>query len=139
MQVAQIIGKPDLAPAAWVKRLVTLCDHAPPTPANVVRRVLEAELGQSMEEVFERFDLDVLGSASIAQVTLSTMSYLPIFYGKVEPQLCSSTMVIFLPLHMLCSVSLCVCVLIDSASMCLPKYHSHKVVESCKVKPKPLP
>ncbi|KAK1363238.1 AarF domain-containing kinase [Heracleum sosnowskyi] len=68
LKVAQIIGKPDLAPAPWVKRLVTLCDHAPPTPANVVRCVLEAELGQSMEEVFERFDLDALGSASIAQV-----------------------------------------------------------------------
>ncbi|KAK1363294.1 hypothetical protein POM88_038855 [Heracleum sosnowskyi] len=67
LKVAQIIGKPDLAPAAWVKRLVTLCDQALPTPANVVRGVLEAALGQSMEEVFEMFDLDALGSAWIAQ------------------------------------------------------------------------
>nr|XP_016489287.1 PREDICTED: uncharacterized protein slr0889-like [Nicotiana tabacum] len=68
LKVAQIVGKPDLAPAAWVKRLVTLCDQAPATPYNVVRAVLEKELGQSIDELFEYFDKDPLGSASIAQV-----------------------------------------------------------------------
>ncbi|KAL3631666.1 hypothetical protein CASFOL_024650 [Castilleja foliolosa] len=68
LKVAQIIGKPDLAPAAWVRRLVTLCDHAPATPYNVIKIVLEKELGQSVEEIFERFDVDPIGSASIAQV-----------------------------------------------------------------------
>ncbi|GFP87717.1 uncharacterized aarf domain-containing protein kinase 1 [Phtheirospermum japonicum] len=67
LKVAQIIGKPDLAPAAWVRRLVTLCDQAPATPYNVIKIVLEKELGQSVEEIFERFDADPLGSASIAQ------------------------------------------------------------------------
>lgn len=66
--VAQILGKPDLAPAAWVKRLVTLCDQAPATPFDVVQLVLEKELGQSIGVLFERFDVDPLGSASIAQV-----------------------------------------------------------------------
>lgn len=60
-----------MAPAAWVRRLVTLCDQAPATPTNIVRRVLEEELGQSIEELFERFESDPLGSASIAQVYLS--------------------------------------------------------------------
>lgn len=68
-QVAQIIGKPDLAPAAWVRKLVTLCDHAPATPFETIQRVLERELGQSISEIFERFDVDPIGSASIAQVT----------------------------------------------------------------------
>ncbi|MCL7028250.1 hypothetical protein MKW94_020516 [Papaver nudicaule] len=68
LKVAQIVGKPDLAPAAWVKRLVTLCDKAPGTPFEMVRLVLEKELGQSVDEVFERFDVEPLGSASIAQV-----------------------------------------------------------------------
>lgn len=68
LKVAQIVGKPDLAPAAWVKRLVTLCDQAPATPYNVIRVVLEKELGQSIDELFEYFDKDPLGSASIAQV-----------------------------------------------------------------------
>lgn len=66
--MAQIIGKPDLAPAAWVRRLVTLCDQAPATPYHVIKVVIEKELGQSIDEVFERFDADPLGSASIAQV-----------------------------------------------------------------------
>ncbi|GER31990.1 protein kinase superfamily protein [Striga asiatica] len=68
LKIAQIIGKPDLAPAAWVRRLVTLCDQAPGTPYNVIKNVLEKELGQSVEELFERFDVHPLGSASIAQV-----------------------------------------------------------------------
>ncbi|XVF11606.1 hypothetical protein REPUB_Repub08aG0041600 [Reevesia pubescens] len=68
LKVAQIIGKPDLAPAAWVKRLVTLCDQAPATPFDAVQLVLEKELGLSVGEVFEKFDVNPLGSASIAQV-----------------------------------------------------------------------
>ncbi|KAH6799568.1 hypothetical protein C2S51_036052 [Perilla frutescens var. frutescens] len=68
LKIAQIIGKPDLAPAAWVRRLVTLCDQAPATPYNVVKLVMEKELGRSIDELFERFDADPLGSASIAQV-----------------------------------------------------------------------
>lgn len=68
LKVAQIIGKPDLAPAAWVRRLVTLCDQAPATQYNVVKAVIEEELGQSIDELFERFDVNPLGSASIAQV-----------------------------------------------------------------------
>lgn len=68
IKVAQVIGKPDLAPAAWVRRLVTLCDQAPTTPSRVVQLVMEKELGQSVDELFERFELDPLGSASIAQV-----------------------------------------------------------------------
>lgn len=66
--IAQIIGKPDLAPAAWVRRLVTLCDRAPATPFDAIQPVLEKELGQSIGEIFERFDVDPIGSASIAQV-----------------------------------------------------------------------
>ncbi|XP_058763392.1 uncharacterized protein LOC131636813 [Vicia villosa] len=68
LKIAQIIGKPDLAPAAWVKRLVTLCDHAPATSFHTVKLVLENELGQGIDEVFDRFDIEPLGSASIAQV-----------------------------------------------------------------------
>ncbi|KAL7221890.1 hypothetical protein ACSBR1_023767 [Camellia fascicularis] len=68
MWVAQIIGKPDLAPAAWVRTLVTLCDQSPATPYDVIRVVLEKELGQSVDGLFERFEVNPLGSASIAQV-----------------------------------------------------------------------
>ncbi|GAV60810.1 hypothetical protein CFOL_v3_04338 [Cephalotus follicularis] len=68
LKVAQIIGKPDLAPVAWVKRLVTLCDRAPPTLFDVVLAVLEREFSRSVGNVFERFDVYPLGYASIARV-----------------------------------------------------------------------
>ncbi|GLU18499.1 hypothetical protein SLE2022_347960 [Rubroshorea leprosula] len=68
LKVAQIIGKPDLAPAAWVRKLVTLCDQAPATPFDAVQILLEKELGQSIGDIFEKFDANPLGSASIAQV-----------------------------------------------------------------------
>ncbi|XP_019083132.1 PREDICTED: uncharacterized aarF domain-containing protein kinase 1-like [Camelina sativa] len=57
-----------MAPAAWVKKLVTLCDQAPATPFDAVQLVLEKELGKSIDEIFDTFDEKPLGSASIAQV-----------------------------------------------------------------------
>ncbi|XP_047316864.1 aarF domain-containing protein kinase 1 [Impatiens glandulifera] len=68
LKIAQIVGKPDLAPAAWVRKLVTLCDQAPATAPEIVRVMIEKELGRSVDELFERFDDIPLGSASIAQV-----------------------------------------------------------------------
>ncbi|KFK29020.1 hypothetical protein AALP_AA7G078300 [Arabis alpina] len=68
LKIAQILGKPDMAPAAWVRKLVTLCDQAPATPFDAIRVVLEKELGKSIDQVFETFDDKPLGSASIAQV-----------------------------------------------------------------------
>ncbi|MED6108564.1 hypothetical protein PIB30_025387 [Stylosanthes scabra] len=68
LKIAQIVGKPDLAPAPWVKRLVTLCDQSPATPYQTLKIVLEDELGRDINDIFERFDMEPLGSASIAQV-----------------------------------------------------------------------
>jgi aarF domain-containing kinase len=68
LKAAQIIGKPDLAPNAWVKKLVTLCDDAPATPFEAVQFVLEKELERKPNEIFERFERIPIGSASVAQV-----------------------------------------------------------------------
>lgn len=68
LKLAQIVGKPDLAPDAWVRKLVTLCDSAPCTPYSTVKCVLERELGLSVEDVFEEFHEIPIGSASVAQV-----------------------------------------------------------------------
>ncbi|PON85296.1 UbiB domain containing protein [Trema orientale] len=51
LKVAQIIGKPDLAPAAWVRRLVTLCDQAPATPFGIVQHVHRARLKGDKNEI----------------------------------------------------------------------------------------
>ncbi|XP_062207826.1 uncharacterized protein LOC133909421 [Phragmites australis] len=68
LKAAQILGKPDLAPMAWVKRLVMLCDKAPATPFDVVRDVVDKQFGKNFDEIFEFFDVEPVGSASIAQV-----------------------------------------------------------------------
>ncbi|XP_020882632.1 uncharacterized aarF domain-containing protein kinase 1 isoform X2 [Arabidopsis lyrata subsp. lyrata] len=68
LKIAQLLAKPDMAPAGWVKKLVTLCDQAPATPFDAIQLVLEKELGKSIGEIFETFDEKPLGSASIAQV-----------------------------------------------------------------------
>lgn len=68
LKVAQLVGKPDLAPKAWVKKLVTLCDSAPATPFPIVKCVLEHEFGLTVEELFEEFHSSPIGSASVAQV-----------------------------------------------------------------------
>jgi aarF domain-containing kinase len=53
---------------AWVKRLVTLCDKAPSTPIEVVREVVERQFCRSFDEIFDYFEVEPVGSASIAQV-----------------------------------------------------------------------
>eukprot|EP00250_Pteridium_aquilinum_P021819 c25236_g1_i1 orf=1890-3506(+) len=68
LKVAQLIGKPDLAPDAWVRKLVTLCDTAPATPFSTVTGVLEQEFGVPTSVLFEEFHKEPLGSASVAQV-----------------------------------------------------------------------
>eukprot|EP00250_Pteridium_aquilinum_P004612 c14821_g1_i2 orf=544-2046(+) len=68
LKVAQLIGKPDLAPDAWVRKLVKLCDAAPSTPFSTVKCVLERELGMAIEDLFEEFGEIPIGSASVAQV-----------------------------------------------------------------------
>lgn len=58
----------DLLPAAATDALATLRDRVPPLSAARVRRVIEAELGAPVAELFAEFDDTPLGAASIAQV-----------------------------------------------------------------------
>jgi ubiquinone biosynthesis protein len=57
-----------LFPEELVSEFVSLRDRVPPEPFDAVRRVVEAELGRPLEEIFTRFDETCLASASIAQV-----------------------------------------------------------------------
>ena len=43
-----------------------LCDEAQPTPFDVVREVVEEWFGQNFDELFERLDVEPVGSASVA-------------------------------------------------------------------------
>lgn len=58
----------DLLPPALVLELDKLQDAVPPFPFEVARGVIESELGDSLEVLFQRFDPVPLAAASIGQV-----------------------------------------------------------------------
>ena len=53
---------------SWSREFKQLRDRVPPEPFDVVRRVVELDLGRSLDDVFERFERTPIAAASIAQV-----------------------------------------------------------------------
>jgi ubiquinone biosynthesis protein len=69
IKLGQIIsGGEGLFPEELVHEFKQLRDRVPPEPFEVVRRVVELDLGRSLDDVFERFDRTPIAAASIAQV-----------------------------------------------------------------------
>jgi len=69
VKLGQILAvRPDILPRDVMTEFATLQDRVAPMDAGDVRDVVEEELGQPIENVFEEFDFTPLGSASIAQV-----------------------------------------------------------------------
>jgi ubiquinone biosynthesis protein len=60
--------RPDVIPPEYVAELTKLQDAAPPVPFELMRQVIEEELGEPPEEIFSEFDPQPLASASIGQV-----------------------------------------------------------------------
>mgnify|MGYP001551890460 CR=1 FL=1 len=58
----------DLLPPDIADELAKLQDAVPPFPASEARSIVEAAYGESVDEVFQRFDKEPLAAASIAQV-----------------------------------------------------------------------
>lgn len=60
--------RPDMVPGDYLAALERMQDDVAPLPIEVVRQVVEEELGVRLNKVFESFDEAPLGSASLAQV-----------------------------------------------------------------------
>ncbi len=58
----------DLLPTDIAEELALLQDRVAPFPGIEAQRVIEAELGQPINQLFRRFEVEPLASASIAQV-----------------------------------------------------------------------
>lgn len=69
LKIGQMLSaRPDLLPRPWVAALSGLQDAAPALPFEVVRAVVEEDLGARLEALFASFDPAPIGAASIAQV-----------------------------------------------------------------------
>jgi ubiquinone biosynthesis protein len=69
IKLAQILSnRPDVIPLELVNEFEKLQTKVPPFPAAEARKIIEAEIGKPIGEVFSRFDDEPFASASIAQV-----------------------------------------------------------------------
>jgi ubiquinone biosynthesis protein len=60
--------RPDILPKDVLEELVKLQDRVSPLPFDVVQRVVKEDLGLTVEQAFESFDVEPLAAASIGQV-----------------------------------------------------------------------
>eukprot|EP00435_Cladocopium_sp_Y103_P038808 s1176_g10.t1 len=63
-----IASSPTLFPAAYVREFQQCLDRTEPTNFQRIKRIVEADLGRPLSEVYESFDEEPLASASVAQV-----------------------------------------------------------------------
>ncbi|MPZ22522.1 MAG: hypothetical protein GEU28_03065 [Dehalococcoidia bacterium] len=69
IKAGQVMGaRADLFPDEYVDVLSKLHDDLPPRPFREIRRVVDAELGRPLEQVFAEFEPKPVASASLAQV-----------------------------------------------------------------------
>ncbi len=69
IKVGQHLANLDhLLPPPYIKILHSLFGDAPVTPYDDVREVIKEDLGAYPEQLFERFDIEPIASASLAQV-----------------------------------------------------------------------
>ncbi len=69
IKVGQILSvRPDVLPPEVLLTLRGLRDEVKPVPFDDIREVIEEDLGATIEELFDSFDEEVIGSASIGQV-----------------------------------------------------------------------
>ena len=74
MKVGQILStRSDILPSDFIQELTKLQSYLTPFPVEVVKKVIESELGRPVNELFASFDPNPLGVASIGQAHAATL------------------------------------------------------------------
>ncbi len=74
IKLGQILStRPDVLPDEYISALKVLQDQVPPIPFSEVRTVVESELGDGVEVVFQSFEPEPVASASLAQVHFAVL------------------------------------------------------------------
>ncbi|QEG25126.1 ABC1 kinase family protein [Mariniblastus fucicola] len=74
IKLGQLLStRPDFLPGAYIEALTKLQDDAEPIEASEIFRVIEEELGQQPEYLFDSFEIEPLATASLGQVHCATM------------------------------------------------------------------
>lgn len=74
VKLGQFLGnRPDLIPPSFANELQKLQDDASPFSGDKAREIIEEELGEDIEEIFEEFYNQPLAAASIGQVHEATL------------------------------------------------------------------
>lgn len=60
--------RPDIVPPSYASALERMQEEVSPVPVEQIRQALEADLGVRLSKVFQTFDPEPLGTASLAQV-----------------------------------------------------------------------
>lgn len=74
VKLGQLLStRSELLPPAYLTELARLQDSLAPVPADVIRSVIEQELGGELEQTFATFDPTPLAAASIGQAHAATL------------------------------------------------------------------
>ena len=69
IKLGQVLStRADLLPESYIRELERLQDDVAPIPFDDVERIIESELGGRLSKLFEAFDPEPLGAASLGQV-----------------------------------------------------------------------
>ena len=74
VKLGQVLStRPDLLPNTYIRELEKLQDDVDPIPYSEVQRIVEEELKTRISKLFESFETEPLGSASLGQVHAASL------------------------------------------------------------------